>query len=77
MLPEPVGADIVHIKPKPVAGAVHVKVPVSVLLNHAINAAAQQAQLQQPFHQYAHGGVMHRFRRRPWRHLADGRLLGR
>ena len=77
MLPKPVGPDIVDIQAKPVAGAVHVEMAVSVLLNHAIDAAAQQPQLQQPFHQHAHGGVMHRFRRRPWRHLADGRLLGR
>ena len=77
MLPKPVGADIVHIQAEPVAGAVHVEVAVGVLLNHGIDAAAQQPQLQQAFHQHAHGGFMHRLSGRSRRNLGDGGLLSR
>ena len=77
VLAEAVGAHVVDIEAQPVAGAVHVQVPVGALLDDAVRLAAQQAQLQQTLHQHAHSGFMHALGGLPRRHHRHRCLLGR
>ena len=54
-------AAVVHVHAHPVAGAVHVKTEIAALRNVLVQAAGvfvEQAQIEQPLGNHAHGGVV-------------------
>ena len=59
MLAEPIGTDIVNIQPKPVAGSMHIQMPVASLLDQAVDLSHQKSQIHKTFHQNMHSRVMH------------------
>ena len=73
---EPVGTHVVDIQPQPVAGAVHVQVPVGPLFDQSVHFAHQQAQLPQTLHQHPHRCAMHPLGGLARPHRRHRRLLG-
>ena len=72
-----VSAHIVHIQPQPMAGAVHVEVPVGPLVDQAIQIASKQTEFHQAFHQHPQGRIVHPFGGLTWSHRGHRGLLGR
>src|SRR5579875_3210934 len=69
-------ADVVDVEPEVMAGAMHVKVLVGPLLDRIVDRALQNAQIDQPFAQDAHGRLMVSIEGFPGTYLLDPGLLG-
>ena len=65
-----------HIKPQPVAGAMHVQVAIGTLFNQSIGITDQQAEIHQTFHQHPQRRGMDLFGRPARLHRLDSRHLG-
>jgi hypothetical protein len=57
----------VHVEAQPVAGAVHVELAVAAGFEHAVEAALEQAQVDEALGEHPGGGVVGAFQPAPGR----------
>ena len=75
LLTEPISPHVMHIQSQPMAGAMHVQMPVVAPVDDSVHVPDQQAQIHQPFHKHAQGLGVNRLRGASWGHDSNRGLL--